>query len=588
MSASRLEAGPPATCGILPRFVLAVRGSQLARCVPMLGVLAAAGLGAQERIGKTSTRLTATTSTATTWIANGNNVPVCWETAGFDREKAIVRAAVIGTWEFYSTLRFVGWDVCPTSGSAKHVRIRVTAQDATNGGAGGSAAVGMAALSSAAENNPHVHLSFKPDGTADRGRVEYVGVHEFGHVIGFIHEQDAPGNVEGPAHCRLTFGVNPDAQPLTDYDRDSIMNYCNRDGNMTGNLTDADIAGVQAVYGIRRPNKESLNSCASSMVGGPASLAAVWDDAGLMSIAVFPSNRSSFLYHAQWSVRDGGWGESIKWMAGDFDGDGRSDIAAAWDNGGTNTLTVRRSTGTSFSPVHWAINVGGWMPSTVWLPGDFNGDGRSDIAGIWDDAGRTSIAVFLSDGARFLYPSQWSLRDGGWGGGESIKWTAGDFNGDGRTDIAAAWNNGGRITLTVRQSTGSGFSPVHWAIDAGAWTKAAVFIAGDFNKDGRADLARLWNDLSSNSIAVSLSAGRSFSGPVDWSLRDGGWAAVVKWVAGDFNGDGLTDIGAAWNNGGTNTLTIRQSTGAAFHPAHWAVNAGGWMDTTAWCSGAFR
>ena len=528
------------------------------------------------------------------WTSNGNVVPVCWETVGYDREKQIVKDAVSGTWEYFANVRFSGWNLCPTgiaiggSASERHVRIRIQPQNASNAGAGGSARYGMDALSSANDNNPGVNLSFNPDGTANKGRVEYVGVHEFGHVLAFVHEQDTPGNVEGSAHCNSS-GNEPNATPLTVYDRDSIMNYCNRDGNMKGNLTDVDVRGVQAVYGVRYPNVTSRNSCESGVVKQKASVAWGWNDgSGQTSFALFPSGKAKFLDRALWSSHDGGWGDSIKWFAGDFNGDGRADIGGAWDDGGQVTLTVRQSTGSGLQPIHWAIKGGGWINNAVWLPGDFNGDGRADVAGVWNDGGKVSVAVFLSDGTKFLPHTQWSLRDGGWG--NSIKWFAGDFNGDGRTDIGGAWNNSGATTLTVRQSTGGAFIPVHWSANAGNWSDASAFIAGDFDGDGLVDVARAWNDIGRTSISVSLSGKTKFQQPIDWSIRDGGWILgnAVKWLPGDFDGDGRGDIGAAWNNGNLNTITVRRSTGKGFAGGHWAANAGGWRDSATWCSGDFR
>jgi len=555
-------------------------------------LLFATGAHAQENIGKKSDPLTI--KNVPIWTANHNEVPVCWETPGFSREKTIIREAVAGTWEYFSTIRFTGWGACPSGGiggsaSAKQVRVRISLQDGTNAGAGGSARLGMGALSSAEDNNPGVNLSFNPDGTADQGRVEYIAVHEFGHVLGFIHEQDAPGNVEGPGHCK-TSGLEPDSTSLTPYDRDSVMNYCNRDGNMKGNLTDTDIRGVQAIYGVRIPNVASRNSCASTAIKQTASLAWGWNDGSAKSsFALFQAATTKFEDRAVWSSRDGGWGDDIKWFAGDFNGDGLTDVGGAWNDGGKVTLTVRQSTGSGFTSAHWAIKTGGWINNAVWLPGDFNRDGLTDVAGVWNDGGRVSIAVFLSDGHKLVSQDpQWSIRDGGWG--DTVKWFAGDFNGDGRTDIGAAWNNGGRTTLTVRQSTGSKFAQAHWARDAGAWSDASAFVAGDFNSDGYTDVARLWNDLGRNSTAVSLSNGVAFAGPSDWSVRDGGsiLGNAVKWVAGDFNGDGKTDIAAAWDNDHLNTLTVRQSTGSGFVAAHWASRAGGWRDSAAWCSGKFR
>ena len=287
--------------------------------------------------------------------------------------------------------------------------------------------------------------------------MEYVAVHEFGHVLGFGHEQDAPGN-EGPAKCNNGIDTSADPLAITAYDRDSIMNYCNRDGNMTGHLTDTDIQGVQKVYGVRRQNVASINSCQSAQLKARASLAGAWNDQNNTSVAVFPSDGTKFLYHQQRSIRDGGWGDTVKWVSGDFDGNGLTDLGAAWNNGGHATLTVRLAQpDKKFVAAHWLLDAGGWMDTSVYMAGDFNGDGKSDIAGAWNNGGKTSVAVFLSDGSKFPGWTQWSDRDGGWG--DTVRWVAGDFDGDGKTDVGAAWNNDGLTTLTIRKSDGTKFTP---------------------------------------------------------------------------------------------------------------------------------
>jgi hypothetical protein len=538
----------------------------------------------QERVGS-STQPLITQKGVEYWTSRNNAVPVCWETAGFDREKKITEDAVAGTWQYWANVNLTGWDMCPTSGDAQHVRIRISAQGDTNSGAGGSARVGTAALSKAGDDSPGMSLSFWAD-NADNGRVEYTAVHEFGHVLGFGHEQDAPGN-EGAAKCNSGIDTSVDPLSVTAYDRDSIMNYCNRDGNMTGHLTDTDVQGVQRAYGVRRQNVASINSCQSAHVKVLTSLAGAWNDQSQTSVAVFPSDGTKFLSHQHRSIRDGGWGDTVKWVSGDFDGNGLSDLAAAWNNGGHATLTVRLAQpDKKFVAVHWLPDAGGWMATSTYMAGDFNGDGKSDIAGAWNNGGRTSIAVYLSDGKRFIGSGQWSDRDGGWG--DTVKWAAGDFDGDGKTDVGAAWNNEGLTTLTIRKSDGTKFTPSHWLGNAGRWFDASIFLAGDFNGDGRAEIAQMWGDIAQNSIKVYQSTGAAFQSAGDWATRDGGIPRIVKWIPGDFNGDSRTDIAGVWENNGVNVLTVRVSDGTKFGATHWSESNGGWIPTTAWCAGRFE
>jgi hypothetical protein len=252
--------------------------------------------------------------TVTLWTSNGNSVPVCWATPGFSREKQIVRQAVLDTWSYYAAIDFTGWGNCPASGDDKLVRVGIANQGAANAGAGGSAALGMNALTSSSAL-PAVNLSFNPDGTADKQRVEYVGVHEFGHVLGFVHEQDLPGNVEGPAHCN-TIGVDPNAVPVTAYDRNSVMNYCNADGNSQGRLTDIDILGVRSIYGTRThfaPSAVILlgNGQVWRFTGRPCATASCpgWElidnDARIQSIAASDSRLFIRLKTGQLYVWDG-------------------------------------------------------------------------------------------------------------------------------------------------------------------------------------------------------------------------------------------------------------------------------------------
>jgi V8-like Glu-specific endopeptidase len=316
----------------------------------------------------------------------------------------------------------------------------------------------------------------------------------------------------------------------------------------------------------------------------PSDLVAPWNSGGTAAAAHFSSNGAAFLPHTQW-LTQGGWDDAMKWAAGDFNGDGRIDLATVFEEGGRNSIGVRLSTGGSFTLGGWSSRQGWFRENSQLLPGDFDGDGKDDLALVVEEDGAASIGVFRSTGTSFEALRWWMVKSGGWD--DSIKWTVGDFNGDRKADIAAVWNDGGMNTLTVRASTGSGFTQVHWAVRQGGWMDSTRWLPGDFNGDGLTDLAAAWNNGAQTSVAVFTSSGSAFPSWGQW-LTQGGWIDSARWAAGDFNNDGKADLAAIWNSGGSNTITVRQSTGAAFIVNHWATGAGGWMDSNQWCAGRFR
>jgi peptidyl-prolyl cis-trans isomerase A (cyclophilin A) len=240
-------------------------------------------------------------------------------------------------------------------------------------------------------------------------------------------------------------------------------------------------------------------------------------------------------------------------LAGDFNGDGRGDVATQAANGGW-WVTLTPASGTA-TPTLWATlrTDVGWQFPTV---GDFTGDGRADIAvrngtsGIWRILGSTGTAFSAASFGTWPADMQW----------QNVR--SGDFDGDGRADLVGQQTSDG--AWWVSRSTGSAFATSSWGVlrTTVPWQFATV---GDFTGDGRADVAvrngssGIWRVLVSNGSAFSAG---SF----------GTWPADMQWqnvVAGDFNNDGRADLAGQRTSDGA--WWVSTSTGTTFVTSTWAV-----------------
>ncbi|HEU5476182.1 MAG TPA: VCBS repeat-containing protein [Actinophytocola sp.] len=187
--------------------------------------------------------------------------------------------------------------------------------------------------------------------------------------------------------------------------------------------------------------------------------------------------------------------------AGDVNGDGRTDLIAFHHYANFETgIFVFYGTATGIAaPVFvWDSGVNNWDGGrSREMSGDFNGDGRSDIAAFYDyGSGQTRIWMFYGTASGIAAPViVWESGPGNWWWGSATP-AAGDVNGDGRADIAAFYDYGGghaRLFLFAGTASGVSGGPHVWDSGAGNWwTSDTEVLARDLTGDGRADIAAFY------------------------------------------------------------------------------------------------
>jgi hypothetical protein len=247
----------------------------------------------------------------------------------------------------------------------------------------------------------------------------------------------------------------------------------------------------------------------------------------------------------------------------DFNADGDADLL--WSNtNGDNEIWLMNGAQVS-QIVDLGVVPSGW---SIVGTGDFNGDGYGDIlwrstngdTGIWLMTGTTTQVQTVAMVNLGTVPTSWNIAG------------TGDFNGDGYTDIlwynangdTGVWLMTGAATQ-VQMSSWSDFGvvPTSWKI-AGT---------GDFNGDGYSDI--LWHNTNGNTAIWLMTWNGSqvlMSSSNDLGLVPTSWNVVV---AGDFNGDGKSDI--LWSNANGDTAIWFMNGAVMLSVSDLGVVPNGWV-----------
>jgi hypothetical protein len=235
---------------------------------------------------------------------------------------------------------------------------------------------------------------------------------------------------------------------------------------------------------------------------------------------------------------------------GDFNNDGREDYVvterSATSGGGRTLLFLSNGDGTYDAPITLSsilVNAG------QFVVGDFNHDGNLDYAVL--DVANQGVDVYIGHGdGTFTFNDVLGTMY------SPVGIAAADLNHDNNTDIIVAGDPGGYGNILVWMAQGNQYSSFTGGISITSGVIDPQYVTtGDFDGDGKPDLALVSKQNGATTVQVFYGDGAGNLGsPTQLTDPNGNWDQWDVNAIGDLENNGTSDLVMAQTQGGTTKL----------------------------------
>ncbi len=260
----------------------------------------------------------------------------------------------------------------------------------------------------------------------------------------------------------------------------------------------------------------------------------------------------------------GGGSTAVQWgaggdrvLCGDFDGDRKTDFTV-WRATAASPIGyfyILESATNTFRFVQFGQN--GDNPNVI---GDYNGDGKTEVAVYRSGAAAGEQSFFYYGNSLNNASTDFTAVPWGTNGDRPY---VGDFDGDGKTDVAVQRTANSTGVQYIRQSSNNTARAFNFGIGSGS----DFIVPGDYNGDGKTDIALRRAETNGRVWYMTTDFGASYA-----TIFFGSTSAQT--AVGDYDGDGKTDIAVYQNdtNGGGFNFFVQQSSNGAVAAYRWGQN----------------